>query len=313
MTNRISIAILPVSTLLLALAIGSVHADTADQADGDPVVPVGGGVLLDIPAGDPVDEEATDEQTEELEDTVAPVLSDEPSEPATEVADDEGALEDVDPIIAELVDDRFPPLPPADDTAARLDWIEQALEDRLSSAHLWRYGWGSIFLGATVGQVAMGYWGDPEASNGNYVGAGTALIGTIGQVITGVDSGQTLKAVRACRQTADPLPCAERALLETAASERSGFHWMRFVEAALVSGSGAAIMYWYFDDPGNALVKLGMGAVVSTAKVLTLPRHGRRTWDAYQREYDLLSATPPPAIEWSVGIAPQAVFLQARF
>lgn len=173
--------------------------------------------------------------------------------------------------------------------AARLTYIDMALEGRDGYAKFWRYGWMTVFAIGAVGGTVLGTLADDQrVKNDSYVGAFTSLLGVSGMIITPVDSGANLRKLReypgdATTGGAAKLAVAERILEETAESERRGRAWDQWAQSYAVSIGSGLLMWLYFDQPESFWIKTGTGAVFSTARILTTPRDARRAWEHYQR------------------------------
>ena len=183
------------------------------------------------------------------------------------------------------------------DAVERTSAIRTHLDREHARARRWDLAWGAGLGAAAVGQGAMaatrwefGRDVDDKVQAGLYIGAGKALIASLGHLVT------PLKVTRVGPATSDPcadLAAAERALRRTASKERTTF-WVKAGGTVVLNGAGLLIAGLGYDAWREGIVSTALGVPVGVLVLLTEPKASRR---AYVRgDFD----GRPPAITWTV-------------
>ncbi len=206
-------------------------------------------------------------------------------------------------------------LPPAE-TDARLEFLEQRLDEARFGAQIWQHGWTGVFgagvaLGAAQAVLADG--GDERVYQ--IVGA-VKSAGGLAQMLTdplparlGADP---LRAVPDGKSEShlQRLAVGERQLVENAARAESRYSWRRHLEGGTTNAIGGAVI-WGLGDSTDALVSTLSGIVVSELQIWTQPWRATADLDDYRASFPSTMASR--GIEWQLRPRLNGVEVAFRF
>jgi hypothetical protein len=182
------------------------------------------------------------------------------------------------------------------DTAARLAFLEQRLDERRTYADRWWKIWtGGYALGTVVQSVRAGIEDDDGEQADLVVGAAKALFGTTRLLLfppnarVGADPMRavTPDSDAACR---DRLAVGEDLLRRNAEESASRWSWKRHVANVAINVVGGVIVAEGFDET-DGWTSAGIGIAVGETMTLTHPWTGEDDLEAYERRF----ASVPPA------------------
>lgn len=181
---------------------------------------------------------------------------------------------------------------PAPDSAARVAWIQKALDDQAGASRLWQYGWTGVYGAATVveGAKAANKDGADEEDErfDSTVNAVTSLLGFGSMLFDPLTLHGDAKRLAAMPQDTDEeikakLAMAELSLRKAAEREERG----RSLETHLIAGAVnlAAGLVVTLDGgrEGDGLAIFATGMLLSEAQIFTTPQRAIATWDAYRK------------------------------
>jgi hypothetical protein len=182
------------------------------------------------------------------------------------------------------------------DTAARLSFLEQRLDERRTYADRWWKIWtGGYALGTVVQSVRAGIEDDDGEQADLVVGAAKALFGTTRLLLwppnarVGADPMRavTPDSDAACRER---LAVGERLLRRNADESASRWSWKRHLANIAINVAGGVIVAEGFDE-SRGWTSAGIGVAVGETMTLTHPWTGEDDLEAYERRF----ASVPPA------------------
>ncbi len=210
---------------------------------------------------------------------------------------------------------------PVDDVKTRLSFIRSELEARDRYAAYWWWGFTSIYAIGTIGQGVL-YVATPDqrVRNDALVGGVTSALGVIGMLIVPAPKGGTAAQVdRAFARTdwtdEQKLAVAETVLMDTAAKEAESHHWFQYVQGAAVGVAAGAVMWWVYDQPSSAGIKLATTILFGTPRTVFTPTGAEDAWETYRARYNpaVAGLRRDPEVTWSVVAGPSQVGVQWRF
>jgi hypothetical protein len=176
------------------------------------------------------------------------------------------------------------------DVAARLAFLERALDAEEASTRLWRSSWLAAYGGVTLVETGLlAIASTPALRLSSGVSVGSAAIGFTFRLLSpasGADAAGKLRGVRAetPAERREKLHRAEALLHRVAVEERFSHSWFPLIGGALVAAGGAWINFAARGGSAGA----GWFAATSSLAVAELEFHTQptaaiRAWDAYQR------------------------------
>ncbi len=196
------------------------------------------------------------------------------------------------------------------DVAARLAYIERALDAEEASTRLWRTSWlaayGSVVL-AETGLLAIATTPATRVSAGVSIGqASIAFTFRRLSPATGADAATTLRAMRGETpvERRERLHAAEALLRRVATEERFSHAWFPLLGGALIVTGGAWINFAAVrGNAGGGWFAATSGLAVAELEFHTQPTGALRAWDAYRLHGAAARVTPAPALP-SVAVVP---------
>jgi hypothetical protein len=202
----------------------------------------------------------------------------------------------------------------AAEAGARLEFLEERLDQGRFAAQAWQYGWTGVFgAGLALGAAQTFTADDGDERVYHIVGAVKSAL-ALGQMITDPIPGRLgADPVRAVPDgTAEGrlrrLAVGERRLVENAAHAESRFSWRRHLEGVTTNLIGGAAI-WTLGNGGDALVSTLSGIAIGELQIWTEP------WRATSDLADYRSSFPSTmaSIEWQLRPRLNGVEIAFRF
>jgi hypothetical protein len=190
----------------------------------------------------------------------------------------------------------------AEDTAARLRFIEQRLEDGRTYAQYWWRGWlGFYALGTVVTSAQAATESDGGQRADHIVSAVKALGGTVRQIVFrptakyGTDAMLAIPATSPenCRQR---LATGEELLRKIAIEARSRYSWKRHFFNLVVNIGAGVIVAEGFDQPSEGLTSAVIGIAVGEAMTWSHPWRGTKDLEDYERQFAPVTMPKSPRV-----------------
>lgn len=189
------------------------------------------------------------------------------------------------------------------DVSARIDNIQQSLDDGTGSAQLWWYGWVGFYSAATALPLAVALTTDNktlQVTSG--VAAGESLIGLGGMLIFSFPPRSAAAELRSMPENTPEermkkLSVAETLLKESSDSEMAGTSWVQHSLGVLVNAAGALVIWQVYGNRikqaggtawEQALIAFVAGTAVSEVQIWTEPTR------AISDEKEYTSGHPAP-------------------
>lgn len=199
------------------------------------------------------------------------------------------------------------------ENAARIQFIQRALDSGESTADRWWYGWLAGYTVAGVTQSAFAWRTDDRHLRQDLgIGALTSFAGAAGQFVFPLHAGRYARSLRTTpgdtpEQRAAKAKVAEGYLEKAAAEEAFGRSWKSQASSLAVNGTAGLLTSLAFDRPArDGLVTFAIGQAISELQFFTQPRAAVRDLAAYRRQRTTLgrgdAAGAPPA--WSISVSP---------
>jgi hypothetical protein len=205
---------------------------------------------------------------------------------------------------------------------ARLQIIETMLNQGKYNANLWWYGWLAGYSAATVGQGVVALTtSDKGLRQDMFLGAGTTLLGAIGQVITPMVPGYASDRLKMIsgdtkEERLQKLKSAEELLKQSALREKSGRSWQTHAVAGVVNISSGLITWFGFKrDIWAGLENFALNTCITEAQIWTQPTKAMRDYRNYCKKYksgESFVAFKPETV-WLVSGSPGGVQLKIVF
>lgn len=223
----------------------------------------------------------------------------------------------VSPLAAEEIEIPFEleDLSPAE-TEARLNFLEQRLDEGRFAAQAWQYGWSGVFgIGLVAGAAQAALADDGDERVYQIVGA-VKSAGGLAQMLT--DPLPARLGADPLREVPDGTPggrlqrlaLGERQLIENAARAESRYSWRRHLEGVTTNVIGGAVIY-SLGDSTDALVSTLSGILVGELQIWTQPWRATADLDAYRTAFPTTMASR--GIEWQLRPTLHGVEVAFRF
>jgi hypothetical protein len=202
------------------------------------------------------------------------------------------------------------------DTAARLTFLEQRLDERRTYADRWWKVWtGGYALGTVVQSVRAGIEDDEGKQADFVVGAVKALFGTTRLLLfppTARDSADAMRSIpldsaAACR---DRLAEGERLLRRNAEESASRWSWKRHLANVAINVAGGVIVAEGFDE-SRGWTSAGIGIAVGETMTFTHPWTGEDDLEEYERRFASVPTATSPEVRigsWGRGLRLTVLF-----
>jgi hypothetical protein len=207
----------------------------------------------------------------------------------------------------------------SEDTAARLRFIEQRLEDGRTYAQYWWRGWlGFYGLGTIVTSAQAATEDDTGKRADNIVGAVKALGGTVRQLVFRPTAKYGADAMFAVPATSEEtclqrLATGEDLLRKNAKEARSRYSWRRHFFNFAVNMGGGLIVAEGFDEPAEGWTSAVIGIAVGEAMTWSHPWRGTRDLAEYEREFAPVSMPKDPTVSLELIPTVGGAGLRVRF
>ena len=181
-------------------------------------------------------------------------------------------------------------------TAERIRFIEDRLEERRTYATWWWRGWTTTYAVGTVFQAARAGVEDSEGKRADLaVSAAKALFGTARLLYdrpTARLGAEPMQEVAASDQAGclARLGVGEDLLRKNAKESRSRWDWKRHLGNVAVNAAGAVIVAYGFDDETRGWRSAGIGIAVGEAMIFSHPWHGDDDLADYEARFNAASA-----------------------
>lgn len=207
----------------------------------------------------------------------------------------------------------------SEDTAARLRFIEQRLDEGRTYAQYWWLGWlGFYGLGTAITSAQAATENDAGKRADHIVGAVKALGGTIrGAIVrpTAKHGADAMVAIPATSQDncLQRLATGEDLLRKVAKEAQSRYSWSRHFFNIGVNVGAGLIVAEGFDQPSDGWTSAVIGVAVGEAMILSSPWRGRKDLADYESEF--APVPMPRSAKVSVQLVPMigGVGLQLAF
>ena len=204
----------------------------------------------------------------------------------------------------------------------RLLLICKLLDRNEQAAETWWYGWLDLYGAATVGQsIAASLTNDQSVREDMILGAGTTLLGAVGQLISPVKSGKgpvrldsidlISKEIRLVR-----LKEAEESLKIQANRVKTGKSWQTHAISGAVNLSSGLITWIGF----NRSIWAGIGnfainTAITEFQIWSQPSRAMKDYHQYCNDYDLANHQQSARTEytWYAYVSPGKIALSISF
>jgi hypothetical protein len=183
--------------------------------------------------------------------------------------------------------------------AARLQFVEHALDAGRKSADRWWYGWLAAYGAAGIVQTSFAVTvEDSHQQQDLAIGALTSFVGAAGQFVFPLQAGRFARTLRTMPEgTADErrakLAKGEAFLEKAAEQEAFGRSWKSQASSLAVNGGAGLATSLLFDRPArDGLITFAIGQAVSELQYFTQPLKAVRDLAAYRRQRGALGGTP---------------------
>jgi hypothetical protein len=205
---------------------------------------------------------------------------------------------------------------------ARLQVVQDMLEQGTSNADVWWNGWLIGYSAATLGQGAVYLTSEDKSIRQDMaLGAATTLLGAMGQIMTPKvhrsamhESAGTSESTPA--QRAAKLLEAEKLLEENAAQEKAGRSWKIHAITGVVNlGSGLVVWLGFKRNIWEGIGNFALNTVVTEAQIWTQPTRAVKNYDHYIKEYQTGEKLNARRMEtsWSMALYPGGFAIQIVF
>ena len=190
----------------------------------------------------------------------------------------------------------------------RIDYIDAVLADQARRAKQWNWTWGSVYVGATLGNVTWSLLSDDRGrQNENHVNAAKTAISVLSVALTGVRvNARPRDTADPCEQVAD----REERLMAAARSEAKGQSWIKHTGVVGINLVTTLIVGFAFDRWRTGITGGLIGVAVGEIMVWTQPNGAVHALRDY-RAGKLGSVAPTGGTSWLLvpQIAPEHVGL----
>ncbi len=205
------------------------------------------------------------------------------------------------------------------ETAARLRFIEDRLEDGRTNADYWWKGWLSFYgLGVIVTSVQASQEDDEGTQANDVVSAVKALGGTTRlwfsrpSARSGADEMLAIPAVSqpACR---DRLAKGEALLRTNAEEANSRYSWKRHLFNVVVNVTGGLIVAEGFDESDRGWTSAAVGIAVGEVMTFSHPWRGASDLQDYEDRFPPSGIRTEPRVSWHLLPTDSGAKVQVRF
>jgi len=177
---------------------------------------------------------------------------------------------------------------PSDSLAhQRIEYIQQALNQSRGSVNKWWYGWLGVYSMGTAFALST----DTKTKQDMALGTGTALIGTVGQLLMPLNTGRDADFITQLPETTPEqlhtkLRKAEELFKSNATKERIGRSWqIHALNETVNLGSGLITWLAYKRSVWDGVSNFLLNSVVTETQLWTQPTRTARDYEKYCRKY----------------------------
>ncbi len=212
--------------------------------------------------------------------------------------------------------------PPDAEIAARLQFVEHALDTGQQAVDRWWCGWLVGYGAAGIVQTSLAVVVDDSHQQQDLaIGALTSLVGAAGQFVFPLQAG---RFARTLRMMPDGTPDQRRAkltkgeaFLEKAAEQEAfGRSWKSQASSLAVNGGAGLATSLLFDRPArDGLITFAIGQAVSELQYFTQPMKAVRDLAAYRRQRGHFAGAPlsRARASWSLSLSTSHVGVSLVF
>jgi hypothetical protein len=206
--------------------------------------------------------------------------------------------------------------------AARLQFIEDALDTGQKAADRWWYGWLAAYGVAGIAQTSFAVAVDDSHQQQDLaIGALTSFVGAAGQFVFPLQAGRFAGTLRMMPEgTSDErrakLTKGEAFLERAAEQEAFGRSWKSQASSLAVNGGAGLATSLLFDRPArDGLITFAIGQAVSELQYFTQPMKAVRDLAAYRRQRGSFAGAPSSRrrASWSLSLAASQISVSLVF
>jgi hypothetical protein len=210
-----------------------------------------------------------------------------------------------------------------DDNVARIDFLQQRLDQGSRNAQIWFWTWEGLYAATTVAQgvIALAV-NDPEIRANVLVGGTSSLIGTIAMLVPPFVAAFAAKRVRDLpdktpEDRAKKRVAAEQIMKDTVDNAEFGHSWLLHAGCAAVGLAGGLVLWLAFHYLVDGIVNTLASIAVGEAQVWTQPMRSVRDWQEYQDRFaaqpSSTTAGTKRSFELHYGAFPGGLAIYGRF
>jgi len=205
---------------------------------------------------------------------------------------------------------------------ARIQYIQQKLDQGKPIASLWWNGWLYGYTAATIAQGAVFATSESLKTRQDMaLGAATTLIGAAGQLLmpmVPVSAPKKLALIPGDtpEQRAEKLKKAEELFKASSDREKEGRSWkMHAVSGAVNLGTGLVTWLGFDRTVKSGLIAFAINTAITEAQIFTQPTRAIRDYKVYCEKYKagLPTALYKPKTRWYVNAFPGGLALRMVF
>jgi hypothetical protein len=197
----------------------------------------------------------------------------------------------------------------------KIDFLDKSFLGQQSDARWWWWGWTSTYLALTVGTgVAAQQDMIPERTNGMWVSSVKSALGFANMLVarpcTRCSASDTFRALPdgTAEEKAAKVKRGEELIQQYAIEGNKQGNIIRHVAGIGVNAIGSLVLWFYYDDPTQAIVSFVSGVAATELSIWTDPWNSPDELDAYN---DFASASPQ--VRWWISPLPAGLALNASF
>ena len=201
------------------------------------------------------------------------------------------------------------------DTAERILFIEQRLEEAQPYARRWWIFWTMFYGTGVIYSFVKGGMKDDDGNRANSFVSGTKAIFGTGRLLVskhtsklGADPmyGLQVDSAAGCEEV---LAVGEDLLRANAKESRSRYSWKRHLANVLINVAGAVIVAEGYGERSKGWTSAAVGIAVGEVFTWTKPWNGTSDLEDYERTFNGIEAP----VVWNVAPTVGGLQVQARF
>lgn len=210
------------------------------------------------------------------------------------------------------------------DAAARIAWIQEAMDEGSGVSKLWQYGWTGFYGVDTIVEAAIASGKDGEDEEDerfdSTVNATLSFLGVAGMLIDPMTLHSDAKRLAVMPETSDEeiaakLTAAELYLRRGAEREERGRSFKTHLTYGSVNLAAGLVVTLDGGRHQDGLVIFAVATLVSEIQIFTTPQRAIASWEAYQQGAagDITQSHPSIADNLRFGVAPGYVQITYLF